>query len=107
MRQVKIRRILFLMMCVVGGLAAAALQGWIVFLVREFPGPFLSVTGLKCAAIPLGVEAVVAVVAIKTLHEMHLRNPHVHGAGRPATEYEAQRAALGRPNNTRLDDRQH
>lgn len=106
MPQGKIGRFLFLLICIVGGLAAAGLQGWIVFLWQELPGPFLSATGFKCTIIPLGIEAVIAIVAIKTLHEMHLRNPHVHGAGRPATEQEARSAASGRPHDARLDDRQ-
>lgn len=104
MRQGQIGRVLLLATSAIG---AAVLQGWIVFLWRGLPGPFLSRAGLICIGVPLGIEAVIAIVAVKTLHEMHLRNPHVHGAGRPASEYEARRAALGRPNNTRLDDREH
>ena len=30
------------------GLAAAVLQGWLVFVLMEWPGSFVSVTGLKC-----------------------------------------------------------
>lgn len=61
------------------GVAAAALQGLAVFRFREFPGPFLSLTGLECAAVPLIVELVLAVVVIKNLDELHARsvaNPH-------------------------------
>lgn len=34
------------------------------------------------------------------------KNTHVHGAGRPANEQEAQRAARGEAHGPRLDDRE-
>jgi hypothetical protein len=79
------------------GLVAAVAQGLIVFW-WWFGGigSFLGLAGLKSTLIPLGVEAVVAVVAMKELHEQHARNPQVHGMARPASEAEAQAAARGK-----------
>ncbi len=64
---------------IVLGLAAAALQGVAVFWFGGYGGSFLSVTGLGCVTIPLGVELVLLVVILKNLDELHSRtvsNPH-------------------------------
>jgi hypothetical protein len=79
MAQAALLRRLFTPARIVAGIAAAILQGWLVFLWQEFPGPFLSLTGFKCVAVPLFVEAVVAVVAFGRYDELHARaisNPH-------------------------------
>jgi hypothetical protein len=63
----------------VAGVVVAVLQGLLVFAWQDFPGSFFSMTGFKCIAVPLFVEAVIAVVALKSLDELHLKataNPH-------------------------------
>ena len=61
------------------GAVVAVLQGLAVFAFEGFGGSFLSVTGLKCIAIPAGVELVLLVVILKNFDELHSRsvsNPH-------------------------------
>lgn len=79
MAQAGLRRKLIVAGRIAVGIAAIILQGWIVFLVMEFPGSFLSLTGLKCVAVTLFVEGIVIVVAFKHYDELHARsvaNPH-------------------------------
>ncbi len=63
----------------VAAVAVALLQGFGVFAVWGFGGSFLSLTGAKCVGIPLVIEAVLLVVILKNLDELHARsvsNPH-------------------------------
>jgi hypothetical protein len=70
-----------------GGLVAALLQGLVVFAWWGNGRSFLSFTGLGCILVPLGVEVVVAIIAIKNLDELHAQtvtNPHsLFGTGLP------------------------
>jgi hypothetical protein len=79
MAQVVTNRLIKLSPWIALGLLAALLQGLIVFAFWGAPTPFLSITGLGCVLIPLGVELVVAVVAFQKLDEIHgqaVANPH-------------------------------
>ena len=79
MAQAALLRRLFVAGYVVAGIAFVVLQGWIVFFFMEFPGSFLSLTGLKCVAVTLLVEGIVGVVAFTKYDELHARavaNPH-------------------------------
>jgi len=70
---------LWIPLAVVAGLAVALLQGFAIFAVEGFYGSFLSITGAKCVAIPLGVELVLLVVILKNFDELHsvkASNPH-------------------------------
>ncbi|MGO9047824.1 MAG: hypothetical protein ACLQFW_13220 [Xanthobacteraceae bacterium] len=70
---------LWIPLAVVAAVAVALLQGFGVFTFEGFGGSFLSFTGAKCVAIPLGIEAVLLVVILKNLDELHARsvsNPH-------------------------------
>lgn len=62
-----------------GGLVAALLQGVAVFAWRGYGGSFVSLTGLGCALVPLGLEGVVALLAVQYLDHLHAQtvtNPH-------------------------------
>ena len=61
------------------GLVGALLQGLAVFTWRGYGGSFVSLTGLGCVLVPLGVELVVAVLAIRNVDALHadtVTNPH-------------------------------
>ena len=87
------------------GLTVATGGGWLAFVLQDFPGSFVSLTGLKCVFAVLLIETVAGIIAAKEWHDIHARNPHVHGAARPADEFEARQAARGKAQKSRLDDR--
>ena len=61
------------------GLIAAVAQGLLVFWGLGEAGSYLSLTGLGCTLVPLGIELVLAVVVLKNMHELHthaVSNPH-------------------------------
>jgi len=58
---------------------AALFQGWAVFWIADYGGPFASRTGLACVGVPLLVELVVFIVAMRNLDQLHanaVANPH-------------------------------
>ncbi len=78
-RKSRIAARLWIPLAGVGAVAVALLQGLGVFAVWGFGGSFLSATGAECVAIPVGIEAVLLVVILKNLDELHARsvsNPH-------------------------------
>jgi hypothetical protein len=61
------------------GLVVAVGGGWLTFVLQEFPGPFLSLTGIKCVGVVMLIEAAVGVVMLSEIDKLHLRasaNPH-------------------------------
>jgi hypothetical protein len=54
-------------------------QGYLIFLFQSYDTPFASLNGLRCVVVPLLIEAVIGVVTLRNVDQLHanaVANPH-------------------------------